>query len=448
MHTLFADVAFEEGVLRATFWDYEPADQDRFIDARVRLRGNVGTLFGPSAQMRGVSLFAGKASEIEVLESAPDPFSMAVAIDQEHLQLFARRRGQPAHPHPRRRHDLHSRPAHRGQRLLEHRPLPRRPARALRGRRHRRRARRDRTIAGCGPRDRRRRRRLPGRDARQTHAHERDLPRRRYRAAAGRRCVSANDNVLTPDNDATLVRMEGRFLSVLTQPARAGARAANGRDGVRRQPRASAATERLEEHPPGSLVAVTGVYSYQYGPPPSFRLYLRSADDVRVLAAAPWWTLRHTAVMLAMLTLVAGGRRSLGARRRPGASASSIRPCSTSAAASARELHDTLEQGLAGIALQLEAVSGNLDNVAGGGAAVARRRAPDAALQRGRSAAVGDGSPLAGAREPRPRRRAGGHGAADDARHDRAAPTCASTARRSTSTRGRSIISCASGSKR
>ena len=27
-----------------------------------------------------------------------------------------------------------------------------------------------------------------------------------------------------------------------------------------------------------------------------------------------------------------------------------------------RELHDTLEQGLAGIALQLEAVSGNLDN--------------------------------------------------------------------------------------
>jgi hypothetical protein len=74
--TLFADVAFEEGVLRATFRQHEAADADRFIDARVRLRGNVGTLFGPTEQLRGVSLFVGRVSDIEVLESPPNPFTI------------------------------------------------------------------------------------------------------------------------------------------------------------------------------------------------------------------------------------------------------------------------------------------------------------------------------------------------------------------------------------
>jgi hypothetical protein len=76
MRTLFVDVAFEEGVVRAAFWDYAAADLERLIDARVRLRGNVGTLFGRTEQLRGVSLFVGRTNDIEVLESAPDPFWM------------------------------------------------------------------------------------------------------------------------------------------------------------------------------------------------------------------------------------------------------------------------------------------------------------------------------------------------------------------------------------
>ena len=59
IRTLFMDVAVEEGVVRAAFWDYAPQDFERFIDARVRLRGNVGTLFGRTEQLRGVSLFVG-----------------------------------------------------------------------------------------------------------------------------------------------------------------------------------------------------------------------------------------------------------------------------------------------------------------------------------------------------------------------------------------------------
>ena len=76
VRTMFADVAFEEGVVRAAFWDHSPEDLTRFIDARVRLRGNVGTIFGSTAQLRGVSLFVGRTADVEVLERPPDPFSL------------------------------------------------------------------------------------------------------------------------------------------------------------------------------------------------------------------------------------------------------------------------------------------------------------------------------------------------------------------------------------
>ncbi len=78
VHTLFADVVSEDGVVRATFWDYTPDDLTRFLDARVRLRGNVGTIFGSTEQLRGVSLFVGRTSDIAVIEAAPDPFGLPV----------------------------------------------------------------------------------------------------------------------------------------------------------------------------------------------------------------------------------------------------------------------------------------------------------------------------------------------------------------------------------
>ena len=73
---MFAEVATEDRLVRATFWDYAPEDLTRFIDARVRLRGNAGTIFGQTEQLRGVSLFAGRIRDMVVLESAPDPFSL------------------------------------------------------------------------------------------------------------------------------------------------------------------------------------------------------------------------------------------------------------------------------------------------------------------------------------------------------------------------------------
>ncbi|MCG6928203.1 MAG: methyl-accepting chemotaxis protein [Acidobacteria bacterium] len=57
----------------------------------------------------------------------------------------------------------------------------------------------------------------------------------------------------------------------------------------------------------GSDVRITGVYAYTAGPPASFRVLLRSVDDVVVTRAASWWRLRHTLVLLAALLLVLSG---------------------------------------------------------------------------------------------------------------------------------------------
>ena len=102
--------------------------------------------------------------------------------------------------------------------------------------------------------------------------------------------------VLAPDHDAALVRMEGQLLSVLTNPNVADVRAQGRRNGVRRRPRRQRRRRDLDRIRPGSLVAVTGVYSYQGGPAPSFRLLLRSAGDVLLLvggAVVDAWAIRR-----------------------------------------------------------------------------------------------------------------------------------------------------------
>src|SRR5438105_4332283 len=73
-----------------------------------------------------------------------------------------------------------------------------------------------------------------------------------------------------------------------------------------------------------------------------------------------WWTMRHTAVMLVMLTLVACGAavwvRTTANRKRQ-----RYQAVLNERSRVGRELHDTLEQGLTGIALQIEAVAGSFE---------------------------------------------------------------------------------------
>ena len=359
MHTLFADVAFEDGVVRATFWDYSAEDLPRFIDARVRLRGNVGTLFGRTEQLRGVSLFVGHTSDIAVLESPPDPFWRPTRSIRSIYNYSAagevnrriRVRGVvtcylPGHPvevtdftstamFQYIRHVLYVDDGTGGARIETEQSQSVLPGAVV-------------EVAGFPAV-------TPGKPI-LTNAVFRVVGEAPQPAVS----VVGGANVLTPENDAALVRMEGYFLSMLTSPGERILVLKVGTTVFEADLAASTATETLEQIRPGSVVAVTGVYSYQWGPPPSFRLFLRSADDVTVVSAAPWWTLRHTLVMVAMLAFVGCAAvfwvRNTAKRKRQ-----QYQAVLTERTRVGRELHDTLEQGLAGIALQLEAVAGSLE---------------------------------------------------------------------------------------
>jgi signal transduction histidine kinase len=374
MHTLFAEVAYEEGVVRAAFWDYDNADLDRFIDARVRLRGNVGTLFGRSEQLRGVSLFVGRTSAIEVIEAAPQPFWMPTRTIRSIYNYSAagevnrriRVRGVvtsyvPGHPIEVSdftstarfryvRHVLYVDDGTGGARIETEQTQRVRPGTVV-------------EVAGFPAV-------TPGKPI---------LTNAIFRVAGEAPQPAAlpvsGANVLTAENDATLVRMEGQFLSVLKSPTQRILVLQVGETVFDAALDAAVAPDALERLRTGSRIAVTGVYAYQWGPPPSFRLYLRSPDDVRVIAAAPWWTLQHTAVMGVILALVASGC-GVWARAATNRKRQQYQAVLNERSRVGRELHDTLEQGLAGISLQLEAVGGHLE-----GSPDAARQSLDVARQ-------------------------------------------------------------------
>ncbi len=359
MHTLFAEVAFEDGVVRAAFWDYTAEDLERFIDARVRLRGNIGTLFGRTEQLRGVSLFVGHTSDVDVLENPPNPFWIPTRTIRSIYNYSAagevkrriRVRGVvtgyiPGHPievsdftstttFRFMRHVLYVDDGTGGARIETEQMQHAAPGTVV-------------EVAGFPAV-------TPGKPI-LTNAIFRVVGE----APQPSPLVVDSANVLIPDNDATLVRMQGHFLSILTSPTQRILVLKAGETVFDAPLDSSAASAALERIRPGSLVSVTGVYSYQWGPPPSFRLFLRSAGDVSVYQATPWWTLRHTAVMVVMLAFV-GGSFSLWVRATSNRKRQQYLAVLNERSRVARELHDTLEQGLAGISLQLEAVSGSFE---------------------------------------------------------------------------------------
>jgi signal transduction histidine kinase len=357
---MFADVAIEDGIVRASFWDYSsPADLTRYVDARVQLRGNIGTLFGRSEQLRGVSLFAGRIGDVTVLEAAPDPFSLPTRAirniynysSEGEVNRRIRVRGTVTarvNGTPVAMSDFTTSSTFRyivnviyvkdgtaGVRIETEQSLFVRPG--------------DIVEAAGFPGV------TPGRPI------LRNALLRVVGTGSGPPPVDvalAEDNVLTPDHDAEIVRMNGQLLSVLAGTTervlvlRSGDAIFNAGLDI------DQANDSVDRIRPGTLLSVTGVYSYQGGPPPSFRLFLRSADDVKVLAPAHWWTMRHTAVMAVMLALVACGgalwMRAIANRKRQ-----EYQAVLNERTRVARELHDTVEQGLAGISLQLEAVAGS-----------------------------------------------------------------------------------------
>lgn len=367
-HVMFADVAIEDGMVRAAFWDYaSPADLTRFIDARVRLRGNVGTIFGRTEQLRGVSLFAGRLGNVEVLEAAPDPFSLPERAIRNIYNysptgevnrrirvrgvVTARISGSPVAMSDFTTsatfrylvNVLYVKDASGGVRIETEQTEPVRVGQIV-------------EAAG-----------FPG------VTPGKPILRNAVLRVAGAGLEPAPlelepASVLTPDHDAELVRVRGRLLSIVDGATERVLVLRVGDAIVNAGLAASAASDDVDRIRPGSLLSVTGVYSYQGGPPPSFRLVLRSGGDVRVVSAAPWWTMSHSAVMAGILAIAAGlgglWTRALGRRKRQ-----EYQAVLNERTRVARELHDTVEQGLAGITLQLEAVAGSFQT------------APDAARQ-------------------------------------------------------------------
>lgn len=358
MHQLFAEVAIDGGFVRATFWDYTPADLQRLIDARIRVRGNAGTLFGQTGQLRGVSIFGGPTRDVEVLAPPPDPFSLPVrsirSIYNYSSEGEVNRRirvrgvvtsqvlGRPVQvsDFPTSatfrdvRHVLYVRDAESGARIETEQPTTVRPG--------------DVVEAAGFPAV------TPGKP----------ILRNAVFRVIGTESPSQPMNVpsarvLSAEHDAELVRVQGQLLGVLNNPsalvlvlqvgetvfdASLDASQANTLGGLR----------------PGSVVMVTGVYAYQWGPPPAFRLFLRSPADVVVVSAGPWWTLRHTGVLLTIVALV-GVAATIWVRMIADQKRKEFRAILSERNRVARELHDTLEQGLAGITLQLEAVAGSFE---------------------------------------------------------------------------------------
>ncbi|HLJ87072.1 MAG TPA: histidine kinase [Candidatus Angelobacter sp.] len=164
------------------------------------------------------------------------------------------------------------------------------------------------------------------------------------------RLVTINAEVLQregpPDSSSFLLRSGDKIFTVSAQT--------------------DATLEHLHSISAGSAVRVTGICLVQsggiWGTPQSLRLLVREPSDISVLRAPSWWNLRHAFWLLVLCTivlfavtalLVIVGKRLriqmalVGEKKR-------MVVIHEERDRIARELHDTLEQELAGITLHLD----------------------------------------------------------------------------------------------
>lgn len=268
-------------------------DPTALIDNKVRLTGIAGTLLNQNMQMVGISLFVQDKTDLKVLEAGPeDPF----ALPSQEIGSLLRYR-VPGHA----QHRVHI----SGVVLMQDgKTLYVRDASGVI-------AVRMMTAANAHP-------------GNLVHAVGFIAPGETRPVLASALAVVrgntelpdppviAADAILKGGYDSDLVTVEGTVLSSTRSPRgwelllQSEAHTFNAvlvldpiRDVV---PRAE----------PGSLVRITGVAETQANPAVpdastlSFRIHMRSRQDLKVLSRPPWWTLERFLVLAAMLVAIAG----------------------------------------------------------------------------------------------------------------------------------------------
>jgi len=200
------------------------------------------------------------------------------------------------------------------------------------------------------------------------------------------------EGVLDGQLNCWLVRLEGILLDQKTRQGRQLLELQNGQRVF--QAVLAEGAGQLKPLPVGSRVKVTGVSQLQLaGLSPTaatgsdhplvatLDILMRTPEDLLLLERPPWWTWRHTAtvgvVLVAVLIAAVGWIRSL--RRRVAQRTSELqvtmgrlqKETELSATLAERErlaaeIHDTLEQGLSGIMMQLDGADARLANDASG----------------------------------------------------------------------------------
>jgi signal transduction histidine kinase len=166
--------------------------------------------------------------------------------------------------------------------------------------------------------------------------------------------------------DAALVSIDARLIRLDRQPYGASLLLQHGATLFEARLQPSGPNDLPLSIPLDSELRVTGICLVRSGGlwhvPQSLRLLLRSPGDITILRTPSWWNLRHTMWLLAatatVLLLVIAWVVVLGRRLRE--QMTLIRQKLRGSAVLeernriARELHDTLEQELAGITIQLD----------------------------------------------------------------------------------------------
>lgn len=172
--------------------------------------------------------------------------------------------------------------------------------------------------------------------------------------------------------DGHLVRVEGKVMDRLHLTHSSLIVVHNGAESF--QARFAEPEPRLQLPEKNAWVAVTGVLE-RIDPqqePSQFRLLLRRAEDLQVLRSPPWWTIERIAflagglavVLLASVTWAVTLRRRVAAQAQVIADQIESQRLAEERSRIGRELHDTLEQYLTGVAMQIDAASALLPETA------------------------------------------------------------------------------------